>query len=984
MPTYNPLSNSTFLDAYGANQYSAAQYQAVASNSGQADTVLGQLFNYGDHAATVATATSGVVTVGLVLNRGADPTALLSSSWAVREAALSDQAAIWATYGANQALYNATSAGVASVVGAQALLTASEQGYISSAADRTIWVTLAPNQFQDLFGTGLLTITATAYDSSAGQFYTYGQQAWAGNLGINSLVPAGAIAGLWINDAAQITNPQVLDATLAPLTPGPLGIGNSSTSSVDATPAAIAANYNFPLPADAPTPAIAVVEGDVARQAQLFADYNQYREAVGLAPVTPAQFQVLSGTNDPNGSVSGELALDISTIAGGAPNSTQLLYSDLGGTPFAAYQQAFFDFVNDPAVLTSSYYAFIQSTANSPFFWAWQQLFVDGALSNVSVHIAAGDQGAGANIYNGAANVFNSQSSPFALQVGGTSIASLYSAQADSTLAAMLPLALQDDPATVFSLVATGLKILPSHLPAGAPAPAGAAATLTTLFETVWQSLSVYRQEDGTLDSYFGANETGSGGVAPLVPTPLYQAEYGLASLLNGGRGIPDVSALSSGDTQYAVLNSAYVNGGSNDLLAVSGGTSAAAPLWASLTLQFDAIFHDQHLPNLGFYNDLLYQAAIIAPGSFNDVLIGNNINSFYTAAVETGYYNPNLGLHMVPTGQGYSAGQGYDLASGLGTPDGLLLARALTAIAHQQISYGSSPDFLHADGHGGWTSGADQSLLFQTTSPDDSATIGLDLGPNAFGFFSATSGSFAWTSRLAEQSLQADFDPGLALLFDKQAQGTVMQYHLGAGESLAVSIDSTAAQATQASLSNPFGFSDFFSGADAVRVARPVALAETVDGANDQLAVVRLRQVGTDSTSITFYRVDDLNGTINGVHPDDPGYQALLHSRAYQTTTGGTSIAAPGYGDYGQTMLQHVNSGDIVAMQLTDNTHGNTFSAFAQANEVVNGQHVEHLMNYGLNTWGWEDTYGGGDHDYNDLIVGLDFTSASGHGWLT
>ena len=113
--------------------------------------------------------------------------------------------------------------------------------------------------------------------------------------------------------------------------------------------------------------------------------------------------------------------------------------------------------------------------------------------------------------------------------------------------------------------------------------------------------------------------------------------------------------------------------------------------------------------------------------------------------------------------------------------------------------------------------------------------------------------------------------------------------------------------------------------------------------------AVVRLRQVGTDSTSITFYRVDDLNGTINGVHPEDTGYQALLHSRAYQTTTGGTSIAAPGYGDYGQTMLQHVNSGDIVAMQLTDNTHGNTFSAFAQANEVVNGQHVEHLMNYGL-----------------------------------
>jgi hypothetical protein len=43
----------------------------------------------------------------------------------------------------------------------------------------------------------------------------------------------------------------------------------------------------------------------------------------------------------------------------------------------------------------------------------------------------------------------------------------------------------------------------------------------------------------------------------------------------------------------------------------------------------------------------------------------------------------------------------------------------------------------------------------------------------------------------------------------------------------------------------------------------------------------------------------------------------------------------------------------------------------------------VGHLWNCGLNIWGWEDTPGGGDRDYSDLIVGLDFASASGHGWL-
>jgi len=31
----------------------------------------------------------------------------------------------------------------------------------------------------------------------------------------------------------------------------------------------------------------------------------------------------------------------------------------------------------------------------------------------------------------------------------------------------------------------------------------------------------------------------------------------------------------------------------------------------------------------------------------------------------------------------------------------------------------------------------------------------------------------------------------------------------------------------------------------------------------------------------------------------------------------------------------------------------------------------------------GFEYTFGGGDRDFNDTIVGLDFTSASGSGWL-
>jgi hypothetical protein len=81
--------------------------------------------------------------------------------------------------------------------------------------------------------------------------------------------------------------------------------------------------------------------------------------------------------------------------------------------------------------------------------------------------------------------------------------------------------------------------------------------------------------------------------------------------------------------------------------------------------------------------------------------------------------------------------------------------------------------------------------------------------------------------------------------------------------------------------------------------------------------------------------------------------------------------------------MLQDVDAGDFVAMTLVNQSSGDTYWAFSQANEAVNGQSVGHIWNYGLNTWGWEDQRGGGDHDFNDLVVQLDFTSASGSGWL-
>jgi hypothetical protein len=270
---------------------------------------------------------------------------------------------------------------------------------------------------------------------------------------------------------------------------------------------------------------------------------------------------------------------------------------------------------------------------------------------------------------------------------------------------------------------------------------------------------------------------------------------------------------------------------------------------------------------------------------------------------------------------------------------------------------------------------------------------VHVSLGAVGSSFFTEASDSFAWTARLAQQSLQSDFDPSLVTMFDRQSQGTLMQAQVIDGLHVAVSIDGVRAITPQAGMSTPFGFADFTTTANAmgfnpdVRMALPVAIAETAGGANDTVAIVRLRQNGEDNLSVSFFRVDDHSGTIDlsgtVYRPGDANYFAAAQDRAYLTQGGSTSIGGPGYGQFSQTGLLHVDAGDVIAMMLTNNTSGQTFFSFAKANENVAGHDVAHLWNYGLNTWGFEDTNGGGDRDYNDMVIGLDFISTAGHGYL-
>jgi subtilase family serine protease len=946
--------------------------------------------------------------IDLNLTRANDPSALLALPWAQREAIITQMTnagTLWTTYGASQTNYDAVVSYLQSL-GVSVLGNATgtdSTGLVSSAAAHSIWIDPTAQQFSQLFGQSLQFAT-----NSSGTNVT----AWTGSLSLPSQITSMVDGYSTVLPTVQAQN---LSGTSTGVTlpNGPQSPGNllnygsgQGTASASVFPAGVVASlYNFPLtaasgqPLGIKTPTIGLLEPGIgsalpAGTTSSFQTlYNQFLQSQGITP--EAQITTVGSANQSYSAFKqyiGERNLDVSVAGTAAPNSNMVLYAGAlytlpGSNPpqptvydLSAYQQAIWDTVNNPAVLSSSYNPVNIPGPGSPFYQAYAAMFMDAALKNMSVFSASGDTGSNAGSANGLPNINTQNASPYAVMVGGTSIATTSAAGIDPTLTGYLMLAEAKNPVTLQLLMSSGMIRMPTF------------NQNTFLLQSVWNGYYVNAATATT--SGYTTNQTSTGGVDTSQATPGYQLSFGLnptsAGPVNGtGRGVPDVSALAGGDMYYTVSQF-----GDSSLTTAGGGTSASAPLWAALTAQLDAIMTNAGFPSLGYFNDLLYMADAILPASFDSIQIGNNISSYVTGGSYTNLNtntNPATTSPITPTGLGYNAQAGYSYATGLGTPDGLLLARALLDIANQQTYY---PTMLPLSSTGtAVTASQSETVLIQVNSATASA-LNLNLGGISSTFaIAADTGAYAWNSQLAEQVLQSNFDPNLIAAYvaaGSSNQITPVQVTLTANEALSLSLSSgstlTALTPTQSSLTAPFGFINLTNGASGANggsptisagVALPVAIAETPGAANNQSAIVRMLQVSSAGDSMSFYKVDDLNGDINGIHPGDPGYAAAAATRAYQTASGMTAIAGPGADTFLQTQITHVNSGDLIAMAL--NSQGHTFYSFAGANEQVNGQGVVHLMNYGANTWGWNDTSGGGSSAFNSMIVQLDFVGVAG-----
>ncbi|MGH2875131.1 MAG: putative Ig domain-containing protein, partial [Solirubrobacteraceae bacterium] len=372
------------------------------------------------------------------------------------------------------------------------------------------------------------------------------------------------------------------------------------------------------------------------------ADLAAYQSCYGThAPITYVPVDGGAGS----GPGTGEATLDVENLIGLAPDVNVLVYqgpNSNSGSPGSGPYDTFSAIINqDRAQVISVSWGQCEAQLGHADALAESTLFEQAAVQGESIVAASGDNGA-EDCYTGGltpdlgAAVDDPASQPLATGVGGTSLQSL------------------------------------------GPPPA----------ETVWNASDSGPQTGS--DTQAGA---GGGGVSSRWAMPGAQlrarSSLGVRNPLAGGsecgnaggfcREVPDVAV--DADPQHGYL--IYWNGDGSVYDQPAGwqgigGTSGGAPVWAALFALADASRACAGAP-IGYANPALYRAASAAYGAdFHDVTSGDN-----------DFTGTNGGL--------FEAAPGYDMATGLGTPNAAALAGALCADGIRLVDPGPQRSALHA-----------------------------------------------------------------------------------------------------------------------------------------------------------------------------------------------------------------------------------------------------------------------------------------------
>jgi subtilase family serine protease len=189
--------------------------------------------------------------------------------------------------------------------------------------------------------------------------------------------------------------------------------------------------------------------------------------------------------------------------------------------------------------------------------------------------------------------------------------------------------------------------------PASDPYVTGVGGTNLQLNSGAYDHESVWSNLRSRLHGPMGAGS--GGGISNTFRRPAWQSGPGVANQYsNGNRQVPDVTADADPATGYSIYCTVMNAGCPSSGWITIGGTSAAAPLWAGGMALINQYLKAHNTALIGSANPTLYR---LFKGqqtfpAFHDITDGTNLL--------------------------YPATTGYDLASGLGSPDIYNIARDL------------------------------------------------------------------------------------------------------------------------------------------------------------------------------------------------------------------------------------------------------------------------------------------------------------------
>ncbi len=266
----------------------------------------------------------------------------------------------------------------------------------------------------------------------------------------------------------------------------------------------------------------------------------------------------------------------------------------------------------------------------------------------------------------------------------------------------------------------------PTTLSAGDP---GAQPFVTSVGGTTLTVNSTTAAYNGETTWNTAPNTTGfaggasGGGISQYWRMPSWQNAPGVNNTYSSGtpcgastgfcRETPDVSLNADPTSNSYLIYCTPLSAGCDPVnpWITIGGTSAAAPMWATMLAMTNEMSLKLGGFNLGFVNPLLYQVASNATtyaNSFHDVTAGND-----------DYNNYNSGL--------YPATIGYDMATGLGSYQAFNLAKKLVTLAQASTSARVSPantTWYFAEGSVG--NGFQEYITLQNPSVSLDATVNI------------------------------------------------------------------------------------------------------------------------------------------------------------------------------------------------------------------------------------------------------------------